>query len=125
MLTPAFIGAISAAAVSLLVAILGAITKFSINKATATKISVDAGTVKQTTDAATAEVFNRLAAEWTLRADLRVESLEKRIGHLCDAIETLATSVDHVVPLLEESYPESQRVIDLKLANIAARRIGI
>jgi hypothetical protein len=125
MLSPAVIGAVAGAGVSLIVAIISAITKFSINKATATKISVDAGSVKQTTDAATAEVFNRLAAEWTLRADLRVESLEKRIGHLCDAIEILATSVDHVVPLLEEAYPDSQRVTDLKLANIAARRIGI
>lgn len=125
MVDPAIIGAVAGAGVSLLVAVVGAITKFSVNKATATKISVDAGVTKQTTDAATAEVFNRLAAEWTLRADLRVEALEIRIGRLVDAIEVLASSVDHVVPLLEDAYPDNQRVENLKLANIAARRIGV
>lgn len=124
-MTPAVWAAIIAAAVSLIGALIGAVSMFSVHRATATKTVTEAEGV----EANTAEVFSRLAAEWTQRADARVEKLEQRIGHLVTSIEELTEAVDGVLPLLESSVSEStpeaaENVVALRMANRAARRLA-
>lgn len=125
-LDPTMIGALAGAAATLLIAIIRAIFKFSVTRAEATKLSSEA----TSQDAAAAEVFSRLAAEWTIRADQRVAKLEDRIHDLIGAIESLTEAVEGVTPILERVTPLEDpellgKVIQLHQASRNARRIAI
>lgn len=124
-MTPILVAGLAGAMASLLIALIQAVSKFSTNRAEATKISTDSKNV----EADTAEVFSRLAAEWTQRADARVAKLEKHIENLVCAIENLTDAVDGVTPLLESSVTPStpdaaDKVVALRLASRAARRLA-
>lgn len=125
-MNPALIGALGGAVSALAVAVVGAVAKFSTNRAAAVKLSSEA----TTQDAAAAEVFTRLAAEWTIRADARVQVLEERIFELVGAIEGLTEAVEGVTPILERVTPLEDpemlgKVIQLHQASRNARRIAI
>jgi hypothetical protein len=125
-LNPALVGALAGAVVPLLIAVVGGIFKFSTTRAEATKLTSEASQG----DAAAAEVFTRLAAEWTIRADARVRTLEERILDLIGAIESLTEAVEGVTPILERVTPLEDpellgKVIQLHQASRNARRIAI
>lgn len=123
-MTPALWVTIISAAIALIGAIVGAIAGFSVHRATATKTVSESEGV----EANTAEVFSRLAADWTKRADAQVDKLTKRIDTLVAAIEDLTDAVDGVTPLLEsvaEATPDTaEKVVALRLANRSARRLA-
>lgn len=120
------VGAISGAIGALLIALVGAVANFSTNRASATKLTTESKNV----EADTAEVFSRLAAEWTQRADERAERAEarfdKRVGELVEAIDRVAMAVDRVAPILERiADPEELAdVVELRAANRSARRLA-
>lgn len=126
-MTPIVWGAIAGAISALLVALVGAATGFSVNRATATKL----GTEARKGEADTAEVFTRLAAEWTQRADERAAQAEarsrKQVEELVGALDRVVAAVDRVTPLLERiaehaTAEETAAVLELRSATRAARR---
>lgn len=118
-MTPVVMGAIAGAAVSLILGIIGAISMFSVHRATATKTVTEAEGV----EANTAEVFSRLAREWTERADEQVEKRDKRIDTLVAAIENLTEAVDKLLESTVIAVPAATEVVELRLASRAARRL--
>lgn len=123
-MTPVVVSAIVSAAGVLLAALVGAFAGFTVQRATATKLATDSHHV----EANTAEVFTRLAAEWTKRADDRVDKLDAYIAQLVAAIETLTEAVDNVAPLLQAAVvqePESaEKVAQLAAASRTALRLA-
>lgn len=116
-----WVAALIGAGGSALLGLIPGLLLLSVNRANATKIHDEAGKER----AETAEIFNRLAGEWTTRAAKANEKLEGRISELISALENLTDAVDRVTPLLEaasESPETSERVHVLRLANRGARR---
>lgn len=53
------------------------------------------------TNAATSEIFNKIAADLAVRDAARAERDDKRINKLVEALENLTDAVDRATPMLE------------------------
>lgn len=76
------------------------------------------------TNADTAAIFNKLAAESAARDAVRQERDDKRIAKLVEALENLTDAVDRVNPMLERltsNDSEVDEVRKLRTVNSVAR----
>lgn len=117
----AWVAALIAAGGSALLGLIPGLLLLSVNRANATKIHDEAGKER----AETADIFNKIAGDWTQRTTAANERLEQRINDLVGVVESLTDAVDRVTPLLEsiaDSPEDTANVRVLSLANRRARR---
>jgi len=111
---------IAGAILSLITALITALATISLNQAKTEAVRKDA----QKSKADTAEVFNKIANDWTTRIVQSNERLDARIALLVTVVENLTDAVDHVAPLLEPLAGDpvaAAKVHDLNTAARAAR----